>query len=81
MDRHNPNVAQMTEKNYYDYNEQLDLNEINFRLAFSVEGYHSREHKDDHKYVKYLVRIFGKENGKEYEKMIPFHKCTDSDWA
>ena len=37
--------------------------------------------KDDPRYVKYLVRIFGKKEGKEYEKFIPFHKCTDEDWA
>ena len=37
--------------------------------------------KDDPKYVKYLVRIFGKKEGKEYETFIPFQKCTEEDWA
>ena len=77
IDHHNPQVAQFTEHTVFDYNEKLDLNEIGFRLAFSVEGYHSREQKNDPRYVKYLVRIFGIKDGKEYERFIPYHKCTD----
>ena len=59
----------------------MNLNDINFRLAFSVEGYHSREMKNKPEYVKYLVRIFGIKEGKEYETIVPYHKCTDADWA
>ena len=79
-EHHNPQVSQYTEKTVFDFNEKLDLNEINFRLAFTVEGYHSREQKNDPRYVKYLVRIFGIHNGKEYERFIPFHNCTEEDW-
>ena len=50
-------------------------------MAFTVEGYHSRERKDDPAYVKYLVRIFGRKNRVEYEKFIPYHLCEDEDWA
>ena len=80
-EHHNPQVAQFTEKTVFDFNEKLDLNAINFRLAFTVEGYHSREQKNDPRYVKYLVRIFGIKDGKEYEKFIPYHECTEEDWA
>ena len=62
-------------------NDRISLNDINFRFAFSIEGYHSREMKNDPRYVKYLVRVFGIHEGKEYERLIPYHKCTDSDWA
>lgn len=78
--KHNPNVVQIAEKNYYDYNERLDLNQIGFRLAFSIEGYHQRERKDSHAYVKYLVRIFGIADGEEYETILNFHECKSSDW-
>lgn len=37
--------------------------------------------KNDPKYVKYLVRIFGKKGGVEYETFIPYQKCTEEDWA
>ena len=61
--KHNPNVSQYTEKNFFDSSERVNLNEINFRLAFSVEGYHTRQMKDDEQFVKYLVRIYGKKDG------------------
>ena len=80
MSKHNPFISEITEQNFFDYETRLDLNEINFRMAFSVEGFLDREIKDDHRYVKYIVRIFGKRNNVEYQEMIPFHKCTDDDW-
>lgn len=49
-------------------------------MAFAVEGYLSRELKDDPKYVKYLARSFGIKNGVEFERILPFHKCTEDDW-
>ena len=53
------------------------MNDIGFKVAFTVENYLTREIKNDPRYVKYLVRIFGVEDGQEFEKMIPFHKCTE----
>ena len=79
-EKHNPNISQFMEKFHHDYNTQMDLNEINFRLAFSVEGYHTRKIKDDERYVKYLVRIYGKKNGREYDYLINYHKCKVEDW-
>lgn len=81
MGKHNPNVSEVWERNIHDSNDRLSLNAINFKMAFSVEGYHVREMKNDPRYVKYLVRIFGIHEGKEYEKFIPYHKCTEADWA
>ena len=73
-------MVTFTEKNYFDFKDHLDLNQINFRLAFSVEGYHLRDLKDDPRYVKYLVRLFGVDGNREYEQVLDFHKCTDLDW-
>lgn len=36
--------------------------------------------KDDPRYVKYVVRLFGRKDGVSYENFIPYHKCTDADW-
>ena len=80
-DKQNPNVSQFIKKNDLDFNDRLNLNEIGFRLAWSVEGYNSLVRKDDPRYVKYLVRLFRKENGKPYEQFIPYHDCTEEDWA
>ena len=42
VDQENPNISSLLDKSVFDFNEQIGLNEIDFRLAFSVEGYHSR---------------------------------------
>ena len=81
QDRNNPNISQFLEENIYDHTEKLDLNEAQFRIAFSVEGFHDREMKDDHRYVKYLVRLYGHLDFQKVEYALPFHKCTESDWA
>ena len=62
-------------------NDRLNFNDIKFRFAFTIEGYLDREMKNDPRYVKYLVRIFGIKDGVEYQTFIPYHKCTDADWA
>ena len=80
LSKHNPQVSQVLEMDVFTFEDELELNDIDFRVAFSVEGYHSREMKDDPRYVKWLVRFFTIEEGQEVETMIPFHKCTDEDW-
>lgn len=52
------------------------MKEQNLRFAFSVEGFQDGQVKDDPKYVKYLVRNWGKQNGTAYEKIFDHHKCT-----
>ena len=81
FDRDNPNVSEFLEPNVFNFNDKLDLNKIGFRLAFSVEGFLDQQVKDDPKYVKYIVRLFGFKDGKRVEYPVPFHKCTESDWA
>lgn len=80
VSKENPNVSEVNELDYYNFEEVLSLQDIDFKIAFSVEGYLSREIKDNPKYVKYIVRQFGKENGYPYERILPYHKCTLEDW-
>ena len=55
------------ERNFFDYQTKLDLTLIGFKMAFSVEGYLDSELKDDPRYVKYIVRIYGKRNDTLYQ--------------
>ena len=53
---------------YYTENEMdgvsVNLNEQNYKFAFTVESYQSPIHqKNDRRYVKYLVRVYGRRNG------------------
>ena len=48
-----------------------------------MEGFLGLDYKikDDPRYVKYIVRLRGAREGRKFEKIIPFHKRTDADWA
>ena len=80
VNQHNPNISQFTDRSFYDYTEKVSLTQANFKFAFSVEGYFDQEMKDSSKYVKYIVRARGNREGKKYEKILPYHKCTEEDW-
>ena len=62
--RHNPDVSY-----YYDWNalkegEVINLNDINFKIAVTIEDYNSpRKRKDDPRYVKWMFRLHGHRNG------------------
>ena len=78
--KHNADVTSVLETDVFDFNEITNLNDVGFRVAFSVRGYRKKELKDDPRYVKYLVRMFGKREGKDFERILPYHKCEESDW-
>ena len=48
-------------------------------MAFSIEGFLDGEIKDDPRYVKYLVRLWGKRDGVRYEHILDYHKCTPAE--
>ena len=53
---------------YFAENEMggvsINLNERNYKFAFTVESYiQPIERKNDPRYVKYLVREYGRRNG------------------
>ena len=61
-------------------NEVYNLNEADFRIAFAMEGFAERDLKIDSRYVKYIVRMYGKKNNVPYEHILPYHECTDEDY-
>lgn len=77
---HNPVINIYTETNYYSSSDKVNLNESGFRMAFTVEGYLDQIAKRDPKFVKWFVRLVGKKDGEDFEKILPYHKCTDEDW-
>ena len=81
INRDNPNINETDIPDHYSIDDRIDLNDINFRMAWSVEGVLNAQNKDDSRYVKWIVRMIGKENGTWYEKILPHHKCTEEDYA
>ena len=51
----NPNISVVRESNSFAAEERINLNEINYRLAFVVESYLERANKNDSKYIKYIA--------------------------
>ena len=58
----------------------MNLNDINYRIAFTVEGYYDGKRKDDPRFVKFLIRLYGQKEGKSYERLVEYHECTKEDF-
>ena len=59
----------------------VNLNEIGFRFAFTIENYLTSKRKDDPRYIKWFARLLYRKDSKWGNKMIPFHRCTAEDFA
>ena len=77
----NPIINNLTIPAFYSAYDKVQLDDINFRMAFTVEGFLERKMRDDPRYVKWFVRLLGVREGKDYEKMLELRKCTEDDYA
>ena len=50
------------------------------RFAWTFEGYSDKELKNDPRYVKQLIRMSGRKDGKSKETILPYHMCTEEDF-
>ena len=50
------------------------------RFAWTFEGYSDKELKNDPRYVKFLMRLSGRQNGESKETIIDHHMCTEEDF-
>ena len=66
MERKNPQLIEQELSEYFETSSVVNLNDINFRMAFTVEGYLDKERKDDPRYIKYMVVLRGREDGNNY---------------
>ena len=80
MNRTNPNVSSFLEESVFTQNNVLNFRDKNIRFAFAVEGFFDKELKDDPRFVKGFARFYGHLDGKGYEKLFPYHKCTEEDF-
>ena len=80
VSKHNPNISSFNKVDYLA-NQFINLNERKFKFALTFESFLSPKiQKNDPRYVKYFFRIYGKRKGIEYQKILPYHKCTDADY-
>ena len=74
-------IRETVEPNAYKMTDTITFNEMNFRIAFSVTGYLDKEVKNDSRYVKWIVRHRGYNDGVLFETLLGIHRCTDDDYA
>ena len=64
VNRTNPNISHVRENTHFNGSEKINLNEINYRLAYIIENYDDRKTKNDKKYIKYIASLWTEINGK-----------------
>ena len=75
--RANPNISSYIEEGVNVGKEQgVNFADINFRFAFTIEGFLDKETKIDSRYVKGLARLYGRKDGKRVETLLDFHECS-----
>ena len=68
-------------KEFFTENEQFNMQEEKFRVAFSLEDYSTAKLKADPRYIKFFVRTVGKKDGVPTQKAVPFHRCSEGDMS
>ena len=78
--RRNPTINDSKIDNEFPGDETVNLNNINWRMAFSVENFDSREAIFETNYVKWIVRFLEKRGEEFTERRLSTHKCTAEDF-
>ena len=67
--------------NAFTENDQFNMQQEKFRVAFSLEDYSTDKLKADPRYIKFFVRTVGKKDGVPTQKAVPFHRCSEGDMS
>ena len=59
INRVNPNVSQVIQRNFYSEKDIFDTKKEKWRIAFTLEEYLKNEMKTDERYIKMFVRVTG----------------------
>ena len=79
VEKRSPIVRDLVLTDYFDASDQYNLNQANYRIAFSFEGEDDDKLKDDPRYVKIIARFWHRKDGIKGEKILNYHKCTEED--
>ena len=80
VNRENPTVSTFKEEFVLSSEDKLNLKNANMRFAWTWEGYSDKKLRNDPRYVKQMVRLSGRSNGKLIETMLDYHLCTWEDF-
>ena len=77
--RAQPQVNDTILPSHLENSETLNLNEINFKFAFTINNFQTGVTKDDPHYVKWIARLWIKKDGVESERILKHHVCTENE--
>ena len=80
VSRSNPQVSSFLKQGVFDSKNVFNFRDKGIRFAFGVEGFFDKETKDDPRYVKGFARLYSKKDGKNYQRLLPYKKCTVEDF-
>ena len=78
--RQNPNISSFTEEFKLTSKDVLNFKDRQLRFAWTFEGYVDKELKNDPRYVKLLMRLAGRAEGKSHETILDYHLCQEQDF-
>ena len=79
-EKKNPDILSLTEKGVFDSSHVLNLDDMGFKFAWTIENYLDNQRRDDPAYVKYLVRYYSSKDGVESNRLLTYHRCNETDW-
>ena len=65
---------------YYDSKFHVNLEEIDFKIAWAVESYADGSARDDPNYVQWVVQLTTSISGNKTVRPLTYHRCTDADF-
>ena len=80
IDKQNPSIAKYEQEVDFKQGDLFDFKSTNAKFAVSFQGFRDKNHKDDPRFVKWFVRLYGKKDGEYFEQHLPFHICTNEDY-
>ena len=80
VSRKNPKISVYTEEFKLSSEDVLNLKDKKLRFAWTIEGFIDKKLKNDPRYVKILMRIVGRRQGKINETILDYHICTEQDF-
>ena len=79
VSRYNPLMSSYQQD--VEKSEKLNLNEKGFRIAIPIEDYYTPKRlKNDPAFIKWVIRMWGKKDGKPYDRILTPHICNDEDY-
>ena len=70
--RNGQNIVVNETSAFFEPENIVNVNEINFL---------DNKRRDDPRFVKWFVRLYGKKDSEWYERVLPLHRCTEQDYA